>query len=119
MANTLESFLSDKKIDHRRLVSVSKRLERLRAEDRAIYLQKRKARKSEDGKKPEGLAKPRSGRPLTPMGLKRAIAGEKLSGPTKTRILKAVNHILEARKEKAVELDSLFDKPAAPAKKAE
>ena len=120
MATKLESFLSDKKIDHRRLLAVSKSLEKLRPEDRAIRLKQRQARKSEDGKKPEGLAKPRSGRPLTRPGLTNALAGKRLSGPAKTRILKAVNHILELRKESAVNLDALFDAPAkaAPAEEA-
>ncbi len=118
MANKLESFLSSKKIDQRRLVAVSKRLERLQPEDRAIRLKQRQARKSEDGKKPEGLAKPRSGRPITPMSLQRAFSDERVSGPAKNRILRAVNHILETRKESVVALDALFDTPA-PAAKAE
>ncbi len=118
MATKLESFLSSNKIDQRRLVAVSKRLERLQPEDRAIRLKQRQARKREDGKKPEGLAKPRSGRPVTPMSLKRAFQDERLSGPAKNRILRAVNHILETRKDKAVALDALFDAPA-PAAKAE
>ncbi len=116
MANKLESFLSSNKIDQRRLVAVSKRLEGLRPEDRAIRLKQRQARKSEDGKKPEGLAKPRSGRPVTAMGLQRAFSDERISGPTKTRILRAVNHILETRKKSAVALDALFDTPAPTAK---
>ncbi len=118
MATPLESFLSDNKIDQRRLVAVSKRLERLQPEDRAIRLKQRQARKSEDGKKPEGLKKPRSGRPVTAMTLKRAFNGERLTGPAKTRILRAVNHILETRKQSAVALDSLFAIPA-PSKKSE
>jgi len=113
MASKLETFLRDNEIDHRRLLVASQQAERLRPEDRKIKLVQRQARKSEDGKKPDDLAKPRSGRPVTPVGLRHALSGERLSGPAKTRILRAVNRILGQRKKKAVALDALFDAPAA------
>ena len=59
------------------------------------------ARKSEDpAKKKEGLAakKPRSGRPVTHEAIDAAFAGKKVSGPQKTRILRALNHVLEQKK---------------------
>ncbi len=112
MANKLETFLSENKIDRRRLVTASRQLERLRSEDRAIRLKQRQARKSEDGKKPEGLDKPRSGRVVTPISVDRALRDEDISGPQKTRILRAVNRILEQRKKEPVKLDALFDAPA-------
>jgi len=118
MATKLETFLTKEKIDHRRLLSASHQLEKLRPGDRRIRLVQAQARKSEDAKKPEGLDKPRSGRPVTKVGLNNALAGKRLSGPHKTRILRAVNHVLELRKKTPVTLDALFDAPA-PAKAEE
>jgi hypothetical protein len=112
MATKIEDFLKEKKIDPRRLLSASADVERLRPEDRAIRLAKRTARKSEDAnKKKEGLAakKPRTGRPVTQRALTAALGGKELSGPQKTRILRAVNHILGQKKQEAVELSVLFE----------
>jgi hypothetical protein len=111
MASKLESFLQNQKIDARRVLSASKEIERLRPEDRKIRLTKSQARKSEEGKVPEGLEKPRSGRPVTKVGLDRALAGGDVPGPQKTRILRALNHILAQRKKDAVTIDAIFDVP--------
>lgn len=114
MATKFETFLTEKKIDPRRILAASQDLEKFRPEDRAIRLAKRVARKSEDaGKKKEGLAaqKPRSGRPVTDRSIKAAMTGKEVSGPIKTRILKAVNHILEQKKQEKVDLRALFDLP--------
>ncbi|MFT3766934.1 MAG: hypothetical protein QM820_15660 [Minicystis sp.] len=121
MATKIEDFLKEKKIDPRRILAASSEIERFRPEDRAIRLAKRAARKSEDpAKKKEGLAgkKPRSGRPVTQRAIDAAIAGKQISGPQKTRILRAVNHLLEQKKQEKVELASLFDPTPRP-KKAE
>lgn len=115
MANKLDQFLIDKKIDHRRLLNASRQLERLRPEDRKIKLTQAQARKREDGKNPEGLDKPRSGRTVAKVGLANALAGKRVSGPQKNRILSAVNRILEQRKQKPAALGALFDL-APPAK---
>jgi hypothetical protein len=118
MATKLETFLKDNKIDPRRLVATSRQIERLRPDDRRIKLEQRRARKSEDGKKPEGLGKPRSGRAVSHTTLRQAVAGTRASGPTKTRILRAVNRVLEQRKKPAVTLAALFDPPPPQKKKA-
>ncbi|MEZ4444331.1 MAG: hypothetical protein R3B72_34980 [Polyangiaceae bacterium] len=109
MSSKLETFLSENKIDRRRLIAVSRDLERLRPGDRAIKLKQSQARKSEDGKKPDGLDKPRSGRPITEAGLRRALEGQSVPGPQKTRILRAVNHVLTQKKQDAVGIEALFD----------
>ena len=108
MSTKLQSFLTENKIDPRRLLSASRLIERLRPEDRTIKAAQRRARKSEDGKKPEGLQKPRSGKPVTDVGLNNALTGGSVSGPQKTRILRAVNRILEQRKQPIATLDKLF-----------
>lgn len=114
MATKIEEFLKEKKLDPRRVLSASAKLEALQPEDRAIRLAKRKARKSEDGgKKKEGLAakKPRSGRPLTRRALDAALQGKPISGPAKTRVLRAVNSLLEQKKQEPAILTALFDMP--------
>ncbi|HTM44328.1 MAG TPA: hypothetical protein VL137_05205 [Polyangiaceae bacterium] len=107
-------FLKTNKIDSRRILSISTKLEHLRPEDRAIKLVKRNTPKDAAAAKPaEGEAaakpaKPRSGRPVTPRALAAASAGKAISGPQKTRLLRAVNHILEHKKKAAVDLKQLF-----------
>ena len=116
--STFEEFLKAKSIDPRRIIAASQKIEKLRPEDRSIRLQKRQARKSEDGaKKKEGLKKPRSGRPVTDRALASLKAGKPVSGPMKTRILRAINHILEQKKQDKVDLKALFpgEKKAAAA----
>ena len=115
MASKFEAFLKEKKIDPRRVLAASAKLERLRREDRGIRLERRLARKTEEGaKKKEGEAavKPRSGRPVTQRALSAALAGKPISGPAKTRLLRAVNHVLEQKKQGKAELKNLFDFPS-------
>jgi hypothetical protein len=120
MATKFEDFLKEKKIDSRRLLVASAEIERLHLEDRKIKLAKRAARKSEDpAKKKEGLAaqKPHSGRPVTKEAIAAAFAGKNISGPQKTRILRALNHVLEQKKLEKVELSAIFDPTPRPKKK--
>jgi hypothetical protein len=116
MASKLEQFLEENGIDSRRLIHASRQLERLRVADRKVKLAQRLARKSEEAKKPEGLEKPRSGRPVTRVSLDKALSGKALSGPQKTRILRAVNRVLEQRKKAPVGLGALFETGGAPKK---
>jgi hypothetical protein len=122
MSTKIEDFLKETKIDPRRILVASADIERLRLEDRKIRLAKRAARKSEDAaKKKEGLAaeKPRSGRPVTQQALDAAFAGKNISGPQKSRILRALNHVLEQKKLDKIELGAIFDPTPRPKKKVE
>lgn len=101
------TFITEKKLNVQRILSVSHKLETLRPEDRKIRLEKRQAKKAEGGEKKQ-TAKPRSGRPVTPRAIEAAMAGKALTGPQKQRILRAVNTILEAKKAEKVELKTLF-----------
>jgi hypothetical protein len=110
MASKFAQFLADNKIDPRRVAAASNELERLRPEDRAKRLARRQAKKAEtkpaaDAEKP---GKPRSGRPATGRALAAATEGKAVSGPTKTRLLRAVNHLLEQKKKSATDLKTLF-----------
>ena len=109
-SNKLKSFLDSNKLNTKRLLAVSHKLETLTIDDRKIKLGKRKkgdeaGEKKEGGEKP---AKPRSGRPVTPRALDAALKGGTISGPTKQRILRAVNYLLEQKKKDKVELKTLF-----------
>jgi hypothetical protein len=120
MATKFSDFLTEKKIDPRRLIAASRALEKFRLEDRKIRLAKATARKSEDAaKKKEGteLKKPRSGRPVTERAIAAATVGKSVSGATKTRILRAVNRLLEQKKLEKVELVALFDPTPGKPKK--
>ena len=102
-------FIATKKLDIRRIVAASHKLERLLPEDRTIRLNKRLAKAGEGGEgAPKETRKARSGRPVTDRSLQAALSGKLLSGPTKTRLLKAVNHLLEQKKQEKVELKALF-----------
>lgn len=118
MATKIEEFLKEQKIDTRRLLAASAELENFRTEDRKIRWEKRAARKSEDAakKKEAATKKPRSGRPVTARSLSAALVGKNLSGPSKTRILKAVNYLLTQKKAAPIELAALFDPTPRPVK---
>jgi hypothetical protein len=111
----LDTFLSSNKLNPKRLLAVSHKLETHKREDRSIKLAKRQAKKGgaegaapAEGEEKKAPGKPRSGRPVTPRALDQAIAGKTVSGPTKQRILRAVNYLLEQKKKEKVELKALF-----------
>lgn len=102
-------YLKENKIDPMRVVYASSQIETLTPEDRAIRLAKRQARgKEDDAAKAARTKKPRSGRPVTTQLVTRAVAGETLTGPQKTRILRAVTRIAEQKKLGEVALTNLF-----------
>jgi hypothetical protein len=108
-ASKFAQFIASKKIDARRLLAASHTLETLTLEDRRIKLAKRAGKKEgTDPKAEKETRKPRSGRGVTPRALAAAMTGGTLSGPTKTRILRAVNHLLEQKKQEKVALKTLF-----------
>jgi hypothetical protein len=111
MATKFAQFLKDNKIDPRRLLIVSKRLERLQPADRKLKFAKRKGKDGTPAAAPadgEKRPKPRSGRPVTPRLVDAATNGKAVAGPAKTRLLRAVNRILEQKKKPAVDLKSVF-----------
>lgn len=113
MSSRFSEFLSSENIDPRRLLVASRQLERLRPEDRAVRLKKRLGKKS--GEAPAAAAegqeappKRRSGRAVTARLLQAAQTGGSLSGPQKTRLLRALNRVLEQKKKEPVELRKVF-----------
>lgn len=106
--NKFTSFLETHKISTKRLLAVSHKLETLQRADRELKLAKRNAKGEGGGDKPKPEGKPRSGRAVTPRALEAALKGGTLSGPTKQRIVRAVNYLLEQKKKDKVELRQLF-----------
>ena len=115
MADTtkLSTFIESNKLNPKRILAVSHKLETLQREDRSIKLGQRQGKKAaEAGTAKEGdkkeTSKPRTGRPVTPRTLTAALNGTMVSGPAKQRILRAVNYLLEQKKKDKVELKTLF-----------
>lgn len=102
-------YLKEHKIDPARVVYASEQIEKLTPEDRAIKLAKRQSRgKEDDAAKAARSKKPRTGRPVTTQLVARALKGEGLTGPQKSRILRAVGRIAEQKKLGDVALTNLF-----------
>jgi hypothetical protein len=110
VANKFSQFLTDNKLDTRRILGASRALEKLRPEDRKVRLAKRRGKASgkEEGKSETPPTKPRSGRPVTQRLLNSVVAGKPVTGPAKTRLLRAVNRVLEQKKKEPVDLRALF-----------
>jgi hypothetical protein len=113
METKFAKFLQDNGIDARRVISASRLIERLQPEDRGLRLQKRLAKQEDSKLGDEEKAalkakKPRTGRPVTPRLVAAANTGKPVTGPAKTRLLRAVNRILEQKKKPAVDLRALF-----------
>ena len=113
MPSKFAEFLDKNKIDPRRVIAASRKLERLLPEDRAVKLSKRQAKANPGTPAPSGdekaaPKKPRSGRPLTQRALAAATSGKPLTGPQKTRLVRAINQVLSQKKKDAVDLKTLF-----------
>jgi hypothetical protein len=109
MASKFEQFLQTHKIDPRRVEVASRGVERLQRADRQLKLKKYLVRAGKAGEGAQAPTdKPRSGRPITPRLLRLALEGKPVSGASKTRLLRAVNRVLEQKKKDPVDLRALF-----------
>lgn len=105
----LSDFLTTNKIDPRRVVLASEKLESHTAEDKALLANKKAMKDGKAEKDEEVLKKkPRSGRPVTGAGIAKAMGGRDVSGPVKTRIVRAVNAVLTQKKKSEVTFRDLF-----------
>jgi hypothetical protein len=104
----LSDYLDKHKIDPRRVIVASKKLEALRPEDRVIKLAKTRARKGDEKAKEAAAQKPRSGRTVSKATLERALAGGSLSRVAKVRIARAVNAVLAQKGKGEVSAAELF-----------
>lgn len=112
MASKFSEFIEKNKIDLRRVHAASRQIERLRFEDRVLKMAQRGKRA--EGKPAKGAEaapaapKPRSGRVVTGRLLTQVANGKPVSGAAKTRVLRAVNRVLEQKKKSPVALKELF-----------
>lgn len=105
----LGDTLKKHKIDPRRVLSASKDLERRSPEDRKLVRDKALMKAGKLEKNDErAKQKPASGRPVTAPMMARAVAGASVPGPVKTRIVKALNSLLKAKKQSEVGLRDVF-----------
>ena len=105
----LADFLTTNKIDPRRVVLASTKIEGRTAEDKKLAATKKAMKAGKAEKNEEVLKqKPRSGRPVTGAGLSKAMLGRDIGGPVKTRIVRAVNAVLTTKKKPEVTLRDLF-----------
>lgn len=104
----LHDYLTKHKISVRRLTATSGKLERLTVDDRKIKQARKQAKGGDEGAKELAAKKPRSGRKLNAATIERAIAGTAVSGPAKTRVVRAVNAVLTQRKKSEAKFSDLF-----------
>lgn len=102
-------FLTTNKIHPNRVVTASVALESRTAEDKALADKKRKMKAGTLEKNAEVLKqKPRSGRPVTGATVGKALSGLTIGGPSKTRLVRAVNAVLAQKKKPEIGLRDLF-----------
>jgi hypothetical protein len=104
----LQDYLKNQNIDSRRILAASHDLEALRPEDRVTRLAKKRAKGGDENAKEAAAKKPRSGKPISRPTLDRALAGRPVSGAAKTRLLRALNVVLGAKKKAEASLRDLF-----------
>jgi len=119
---TLKDFIHSKGIVPDSIVATSQKLEASTAPDRKLLLQRAAKRKGkETASKPYaelGIAKPRSGRGLSASAVALALNEQALTARQRSKMLKAVNALLEKKKEAAVDMKTLFgDTPKKEGKK--
>ncbi len=113
MASKFANFIQESGIDPRRLMAASAKIECLKLAGRQALAAAKKKKGKKEGKEGEAApaaAKPElpSTRPVTRVLFDRAIAGKAVRSKSKTRLLRAVNRVLEQKKKDAVDLRALF-----------
>ena len=103
-------FLSQAGIDTGRLLRASQRIEGVQDEDRALMRKRAEKRRRSAGQSyaDAGIAKPRSGRPLRPGHIEAAMSDQPVPGPVRTKMVRAVNAILQKKGQDPVNAPKLF-----------
>jgi hypothetical protein len=105
----LGDYLKTNKIDTRRVLGASRSLEQRTSEDRSLIATKALMKAGKKEKDAAVLAKkPTSGRHVTAPMMDRALAGQVIPGPVKSRIVRAVNSLLTAKKKTEIKIHDLF-----------
>ncbi len=103
-------FVSQSGLDANKILRASERLERVRDEDRELMRRRAEKRRRNAGQSyaDAGLAKPRSGRPLRPGHVAAVMADRPVPGPVRTKVVRAVNALLQKKGGEAVTAPKLF-----------
>ena len=107
-----EDYLKKQKIDPRRILVTSRKLEALTPEDRKIRLARRIMRGTDDKAKEKAKEvaekTPHTGRPVTKPTLAKALAGGAIPSAARIRMLRAVNAVLTQKKKSEATAADLF-----------
>ena len=99
-----DDYLKKQKIDPRRVLVASRKLEALTPADRKIKDARRQMKgtdeKAKERVKELAATKPHSGRPVSRPTLAKALAGGALTSTARGRVLRAVNAVLSQKKKK-------------------
>ncbi len=106
----LSDFLSAQRVDPRRLLVASKKLESATTEDLVIRLAKQRVKRNaaSDTEKELAKKKGRSGKPVTKRMLDQALSGAPLTRRGKARVARAVNRVLVQKKKDTVAVSDIF-----------
>jgi hypothetical protein len=104
----LSDYLKKHKVDARRLLPASKKLEGLQPEDRKIRLARIMAKGGDEKAKELAGKRRRSGRALSQPTLQRALAGTPLTRRARGRIVRAVNAVLAHKTKTEAKATDLF-----------
>jgi hypothetical protein len=112
MSTKFAKFLEESKINQLRLQAASRKVEQRTKEDRA-FLSEVARKRALAGRKEAANAvaekkKLHSGRVVTPRLISYATLGKSVSGSAKTRLVRAVNRVLEQRKQPQITVRDLF-----------
>lgn len=105
-------FLAEKGVSTDRLLQVSRRIESVRNEDRALIRQRALKRRLEPRQSyaEANIAKPRSGRPLRPGHVRAAMDDKPVTPPVRSKMVRAVNLLLEKKGQGKIGAQELFGK---------
>lgn len=103
-------FLNEKKIETTDIVRASQRVEKRGTDDRTLSIARANKRaKDKDKSYAEAeLAKPRSGRGVSPMQVQTALNDKPVPPRVRAKLVRAVNAILTSKKQEPVAHPALF-----------
>lgn len=109
--STLKTFLDDKKITPKAVAITSRRIEAFKEGDDVLREKRATKRRNEPDKKYAelSLAKPNAGRGVSEKAVDTAVAGKPVARKVRSKILRAVNVILTAKKQPAADMKALFE----------
>jgi hypothetical protein len=118
----LQDFIHSKGILPDSIVAISQKLEATRLQDRKCLQQRATKRRGKETASKTyaelNIAKPRSGRGLSASAVAAALNNHPLTACQRSKMLRAVNALLEKKKEAAVDMKTLFgDAPKKEGKK--